>query len=74
MGRSKNIAEQLKQAVRDSEWSLNSIAKASGILQSGLYRFVDDERGLSLDAACRLAELLKMELTDPVDPDWSEYE
>ena len=74
MGKRKDIAEQLQQAVRDSEWSLNSLAKGAGIPQSNLHRFANGEQRISLTAAARLAELFQMRLSEPVDPDWSEYE
>ena len=40
----KTLADQLRRAVNECEWSLNSIAKEAGIPQPVLWRFVNGER------------------------------
>ena len=62
----KTLADQLRQAVSDSEWSLNSIARESGIPQPVLYRFVNGQRdAIRLDTADKLCQLFAMRLTKP---------
>lgn len=61
-----DLVEQLRQTLTDCPLSIYAIAKASGINQSQLHRFLNSERNLSLDAAARLARWAGLELR-PVD-------
>lgn len=56
------IAEQLIRAIKDSGQTHYAISKGSGINQSMLSRLVRGERGLSFDAAERLADYLGLEI------------
>jgi plasmid maintenance system antidote protein VapI len=58
----KNIIDQLRRAMRDSGESEYAIAKAAGVPQSVVNRFVSGERGISLTTAAKLCEYLKLEL------------
>ena len=64
----ETIAEQLRQAVRSSQWSLNAIAKAASIKYPSLHRFVNDGAYIRLESAGRLATLFRMQLTAPIEP------
>lgn len=66
MGTPETLAEQLRAAVLESGLTVNAIAKASGVPQPVLYRFVAGERdNLRLDVADRLCQLFGMRLTKP---------
>ena len=56
------LSEQLRAAIEDSGETRYAIAKATGIDQSVLSRFVNGERGLSLDAIDTLGDYLKLEI------------
>jgi transcriptional regulator with XRE-family HTH domain len=58
----KNIIDQLRRAMRDSGETEYAIAKASGVSQSVVNRFVSGERGISLETAAKLCEYLGIEL------------
>jgi transcriptional regulator with XRE-family HTH domain len=62
MATRKNIIDQLRRAMRDSGESEYAIAKASGVSQSVVNRFVSGERGISLETAARLCEYLNLHL------------
>ena len=66
--RTETITEQLRQTVRDSEWSLNAIARAADMKHPSLFRFVHEGTGIRLDAAARLAAVFQMRLTVPKEP------
>ena len=74
MSQSPDICDQLRAAVRESEWSLHAISQAAGIDYSSLYKWMKCERRLRLDSFTRLAKVFQMELTAPVEPDWNQYE
>ena len=58
------IIEELRHLLRDAEKSRYHISKETGLSQSLLSRFLnDEERGLSLHAAAALAEYFGWELT-----------
>jgi transcriptional regulator with XRE-family HTH domain len=59
---SKSISDQLRAAVLASEESRYAIAKATGISQAMLSRFVHGKSGLSMDYIDRLAAHLKLKL------------
>lgn len=54
----------LKSAVKQSGLSLNTIAKESGLSQSQLSRFVNNERTLTLESAAKLFTYLKLRVVD----------
>src|SRR4051794_21605146 len=45
------MADVLRRAVRDAGESVNAVAKAAGVPQPVLYRFMTGERDLTLDTA-----------------------
>ena len=62
----ETLADQLRRAVNECEWSLNSIAREAGIPQPVLYRFVNGQRdAIRLDTADKLCRLFGMRLTKP---------
>jgi hypothetical protein len=62
------LQDQLRQAVRESEFSLYAIAKGAQIAYPVLYRFSTGERDLTLTTASRLADFFRMRLTRPRRP------
>ena len=58
----KDIEKQLKQAVLKSNMSRYRIARESGLTESQLSYFVNDQRTLTLPAAAKLAKTLGLEL------------
>jgi plasmid maintenance system antidote protein VapI len=62
MAKCKDIEQQLKKAVLDSDMSRYRLAKESGLLESQLSYFVNDKRTLTLPAAAKLARVLGLEL------------
>lgn len=56
------LTRQLQQAVASTGQSLYSIAQASGIAAPVLQRFVNGERGITLDTAGKLAAYLGLAL------------
>ena len=65
------IREHLKQAINDAlakGWSGNQLAKAAGVDQGGLSRLMNDQRGVSVETADKLAAFFSMKLTQPKIP------
>lgn len=60
-----DLAEQLREAMRESEWSVNQISKGAGIAQSRLNDFYGVQKSLSLENASKLAAFFGMRLTKP---------
>jgi transcriptional regulator with XRE-family HTH domain len=60
--RTKNIADQLKSAIRKSGNTHYRIAKESGISEPMLSRFMAGERDLRLESAAKVARSLGLEL------------
>jgi plasmid maintenance system antidote protein VapI len=58
------IADRLRRAVRDRGQAVNAVAKAAGVAQPVLYRFMTGERDLTLDTAQRLADYFGLELRE----------
>lgn len=56
------LTRQLQQAVNATGQSLYSIAQASGIAPPVLQRFINGERGITLDTASKLAKYLGLGL------------
>lgn len=62
---SKDIAEQLRKAIRASGQSANAIAKATGVPQTTLSRFLRGE-DMSMSRGAKIAAYLGLRLTaDP---------
>ena len=53
------LARQLQAAIAATGQSLNSIAKSSAVAAPVLQRFVNDERGITLETAGKIAAYLK---------------
>lgn len=58
----KSMIDQLRKAIEDSGESQLAIAEAAGIGQSGLNRFMNGQRGISLETASKLCDYLKLKL------------
>jgi plasmid maintenance system antidote protein VapI len=58
----RTIVEQLQHAIVESGESEYAIGKATGISQSVLSRFVNAERGISLETAAKLCSYLELDL------------
>ena len=56
------LLEKLKQAIRDSDKSRYRLAQETGIAESALSRLMSGERGLSIEAAEKLADALDLEI------------
>src|SRR5262249_8500903 len=56
------LAEQLRQAIRETGWSLNELARRSGVDEGALSRFLRTERTLPLTVASRVCDALSLEL------------
>jgi len=61
--KTKNIIQSLKQAIEKSEHTQSKIGELSGINKGQISRFMRDERTLTLESAAKIAETLKLELT-----------
>lgn len=60
--KSRTIADQLKQTIRDSGQTHYRIAKNAGIDPGIIDRFVSGERDLRLETAAKIAAALDLEL------------
>ena len=60
MGRSKAFDDQLRDIIRNCGQSRYEIAKATGLDQATLSKFMLGERGLSMKVLNALAEYLKL--------------
>jgi transcriptional regulator with XRE-family HTH domain len=56
------LEQQLRDAFRQSGWSIYRLAKDSGVSQPVVSRFVNEKRGITLATASKLAEVLGLEL------------
>lgn len=59
----KNLTDQLRQAIDDSGVSRYEIAKQTGIDESALAKFYNGRRGLSMEALNALGEFLRLKIT-----------
>lgn len=57
------LSDDLRRAILESGKSIYAVAKESGVSQPTLGRFVNGERGISLETADKLAEYFKLRLT-----------
>lgn len=58
-----NIVDQLRKEIGDSGKTEYGIAKAAGVSQSVVNRFVNGERSINLNTAARLCAYLGLELS-----------
>jgi len=56
------LTKQLQAAIHATGQSLYSIAQASGVAAPVLQRFINGERGITLDTASKLATYLRLSL------------
>lgn len=59
---SRNLAEQLRTAIRESGLSGNQLAHQAGVPQAVVSRFLRAERTITLDTASKLTAALGLEL------------
>jgi transcriptional regulator with XRE-family HTH domain len=57
-----SVVDQLRRAIAESGESQNAIAEAIGIDQGNLNRFVNGERGVSMETFAELCEYLRLDL------------
>lgn len=57
-----NLTDQLRQAVADSGRTLGELARNTGIDKSALSRFVNGERGLSMEALNAIGDYLSLRI------------
>ena len=62
MKKCKDIEQQLKSAVLESDMTRYRIAKLSGLSEAQLSYFVNNKRSLTLPAAAKLVKALELEL------------
>jgi plasmid maintenance system antidote protein VapI len=62
MAKGRTITETLKSMIADSGESVNAIARGAGIPQPVLWRFVNDQRDLTLRTAEKLIAYFGLEL------------
>lgn len=56
------ILDRLRQAIREGGKTRYRLAQETGIAESALSRLMSGERGLSIDAAEKLARALELEI------------
>jgi hypothetical protein len=56
------LADQLREAIRGSDQSLNRLAHVTGVDSGRLSRFMTGRRGLTLDALDRIVRALRIRL------------
>ncbi len=57
-----DLKQTLRAAALATGWSMNRIAKATGLNYQTVHGFLTSDRAISIDSAARLAELLGLEL------------
>ena len=62
MPRSKDIEEQLRQAILQSDLSRYRLSKLTGVDHAVLSNFVNQKRSLTMTTAAKLAKALGLEL------------
>jgi DNA transposition AAA+ family ATPase len=67
--RSKNMTDQIRQAIDDSGLTRYRIAAETGIDESALAKFYNGHRGLSMDALNRLGKFLELRIVMDRKPD-----
>jgi transcriptional regulator with XRE-family HTH domain len=58
------ISEQLREVIRRRGLTAYKVAKDAGLSHTVVQRFLDGERGLKLDSADKLAQTLRLRLTE----------
>lgn len=66
MAHNSSLIEALKLAIKESGISRYHLAKQVGIAESVLSRFINEQQGITLSTADRLATLLGMELVQTI--------
>jgi DNA-binding phage protein len=59
------MVEQIRDAIRQSEMTVVELAKKADVSHPQLYRFLTEERTLTLPAAARVCEVLGLRLVGP---------
>lgn len=62
MNTEPKISQQLRQAIRGADMSLNRMARETGVAASVLSRFLRGEQGITMDTADMLASYLGLNL------------
>ncbi len=62
MPKSKDIEEQLRQAILQSEFSRYRLSKLTGVDHAVLSNFVNRKRSVTMTTAAKLAKALNLEL------------
>jgi hypothetical protein len=62
MPKEKQLVAALRRAIESDPRTVNAIAVEAGLSASVVWRFVQTERSLSLEAAAALAETLRLQL------------
>ena len=57
-----DLAEQLRWAIADSGLTRHALSKRSGVTYAVVFRFVAEERDVTLRTASKLADVLGLEL------------
>lgn len=57
------LSDDLRRAITESGKSIYAVAKESGVSQPTLGRFVNGERGISIETADKLADYFKLGLS-----------
>ena len=63
MEKQKGFLDQVRQAVEESGYGRNQLARMVGMDKSSMSRFMSGERGLSAGAIDKLAAVLKLRVT-----------
>jgi hypothetical protein len=66
------IEDLLRRKIAQRGRSVNSLAKASGVLQPALWRFIHHRQGLNLRSVQKLADYFDLELR-PVPVRWVKW-
>lgn len=57
-----DLGKQLREAFRSSGMSMFALSKQSGVPYSGIHRFINADRDLTLSTASKVADVLGLEL------------
>jgi transcriptional regulator with XRE-family HTH domain len=63
------LADVIRDAIRETGQSAFAVARAAGVSQPVLSRFLSGERGILLDTAEKLCQLLGLELRRVDEPE-----
>jgi transcriptional regulator with XRE-family HTH domain len=64
----EGLTGQLRKAIQESGQSLNQLSKTCGVHNTQLSRFMRGERDITLAAATRICEALRLRLTSAGPP------